>query len=281
MSRRELWDLISDAAAQAYEPREARAVTALLCESLFGMRFTDVVVEPGAPYPLSDQALLERVTRELAAGRPVQYIVGSAEFCGLDLALREGVLIPRPETGELVRWILSEKSSAKSLLDIGTGSGAIALALKAGLPGASVTAVDISPEALAIARENARRNKLQVEFLELNILSDFPTGTYDVIVSNPPYVTHSEKVLMAPNVLQYEPHQALFVEDDDPLIFYRAIAQKARQALVPGGSLYFEINEQFGPETAQLLKSLDYREVEVRKDLFEKPRMVRAKTPQA
>lgn len=279
MTRRQLWDKVLAAAARRYEPREARAVASLLCESLFGIRFTDVVIEPDAPYPLRDESLLERVLRETEQGRPVQYIIGHTVFCGLTLNVREGVLIPRPETEELVNWIVSETPGETSprILDIGTGSGAIALALAAQLPGARVTGLDVSPEALTIARENARFNRLDAGFIRTDILTDQPQGPYEVIVSNPPYVTRSEMRQMQQHVLDYEPHLALFVDDDDPLLFYRVIAAKGKALLTGSGSLYFEINEQFGPQTVQLLEQNGYRDIALLDDLFGKPRMIRAR----
>lgn len=282
MTRRELWDTLIRQASQGYEPREARAIAAKLCEALFGMRFTDVVIEPDAPCPSGEAGLLERVLRELDQGRPVQYIIGQTTFRGLTLRVREGVLIPRPETEELVGWITAETSAdaAPHILDIGTGSGAIALALASEMPAARVSALDVSPQALEIARENAGLNRLTTNFIQADILRDELSGPYDLIVSNPPYVTRSEAARMQQNVLRHEPHLALFVEDGDPLLFYRVIAQKAGTALAPGGSLYFEINEQFGPQTARLLETSGYREVELRNDLFGKPRMIRARKPQ-
>lgn len=221
MTRREIWDTVYGAAAAAYEPREARAVAALVCEDRLGLRFTDVIVEPDAPCPLRDD--LQRLAFEIGSYRPAQYIAGFCRFCGRKFSLEEGVLIPRPETEELVRTIVERHRSDSGLriLDIGTGSGCIAVTLAAELPDARVTAVDISDTALRIARRNAERHRQTVRFERRDILTGPPEGEFDLIVSNPPYVTESEKRQMSPNVLRYEPHRALFVPDDDPLLFYR------------------------------------------------------------
>ena len=234
MTRREIWDTVYGAAAAAYEPREARAVAALVCEDRLGLRFTDVIVEPDAPCPLRDD--LQRLAFEIGSYRPAQYIAGFCRFCGRKFSLEEGVLIPRPETEELVRTIVERHRSDSGLriLDIGTGSGCIAVTLAAELPDARVTAVDISDTALRIARRNAERLRQTVRFERRDILTGPPEGEFDLIVSNPPYVTESEKRQMSPNVLRYEPHRALFVPDDDPLLFYRAIAGLGRRLFAPG-----------------------------------------------
>ena len=205
MTRREIWDTVYGAAAAAYEPREARAVAALVCEDRLGLRFTDVIVEPDAPCPLRDD--LQRLAFEIGSYRPAQYIAGFCRFCGRKFSLEEGVLIPRPETEELVRTIVERHRSDSGLriLDIGTGSGCIAVTLAA------------------------------------------------------------------------EPHRALFVPDDDPLLFYRAIAGLGRRLFAPGGTVYFEINERFGTQTVELLENEGYREIVLSKDFFGKPRTVSAR----
>ena len=277
MTRREIWDTVYGAAAAAYEPREARAVAALVCEDRLGLRFTDVIVEPDAPCPLRDD--LQRLAFEIGSYRPAPYIAGFCRFCGRKFSLEEGVLIPRPETEELVRTIVERHRSDSGLriLDIGTGSGCIAVTLAAELPDARVTAVDISDTALRIARRNAERLRQTVRFERRDILTGPPEGEFDLIVSNPPYVTESEKRQMSPNVLRYEPHRALFVPDDDPLLFYRAIAGLGRRLFAPGGTVYFEINERFGTQTVELLENEGYREIVLSKDFFGKPRTVSAR----
>ena len=310
-TRRELWDTLHAAAASLYDGHEARAATALLCDELFKMRFTDVVVEPDAACPESTEIRMREIIRDIEEGRPIQYIIGRIEFYGRPFTVREGVLIPRPETEELVAWIIAEhtgpnptkrypagrnptqphrtahvlhESSGPAplrLLDIGTGSGCIAVSLAAELRHSEVTALDVSAEALAIAAENATFNHTAVAFLLHDILGpdlppEFAPGTFDVVVSNPPYVTDGERTLMRPNVLNHEPSLALFVPDNDPLKFYRAIAKHGQTLLRPGGALYFEINEQFGSEMLQMLHTEGYTGAELRRDIFDKERMVRA-----
>ena len=217
-TRRELWDMIHTAAVSRYKGHEARAVTALLCEELFAMRFTDVIIEPNAPCPEGLDSKIERVVQEVNAGRPVQYIVGYTEFGNLRFKVQEGVLIPRPETEELVEWIASEADAIKEathrhsgsqeplrILDIGTGSGCIAVSLAALLDNAEVVAIDLSEQALRMAAENARMNHTEITFIQHDILSDtlpevLASQSFDLIVSNPPYVTESERTQMQANV---------------------------------------------------------------------------------
>lgn len=278
MTRREIWDAVNRAAASVYDAREARAVAAFVCEGRLGLRFTDVIVEPDAPCPLREE--LASLTAEIRDRRPAQYIAGYAFFRNMKFAVREGVLIPRPETEELVGFIEAEHRAEEGLrvLDIGTGSGCIAVSLALALPRSRVTGIDVSDTALATASENARRLGAEVRFERFDILDDDGLqGPYDIVVSNPPYVTRSERAQMPPNVLRHEPHRALFVPDDDPLLFYRAIAEKGRTMLAPGGRLWFEINERFGPQTVRLLENEGYADVRLREDLFGKPRTVCAR----
>ncbi|MDD3108984.1 MAG: peptide chain release factor N(5)-glutamine methyltransferase [Alistipes sp.] len=276
MTRRELWNIVQEAASAVYDPQEARAFTAVVCEGRFGMRFTDVIVEPEAPYP--DREELPRVLCEIRDHRPAQYIVGYSWLLGHRIAVREGVLIPRPETEELVQRILDRYRTTEGLrvLDAGTGSGCIAVALAAGLPRASVLGVDVSPSALEVARSNGAAQGESLRFAQCDLLHEEPEGLFEVIVSNPPYVTRREQAQMAPNVLQYEPHRALFVEDDDPLLFYRTIARLGQRHLTSGGALWFEINEHFGAETQALLRAEGYVAIQVHRDLFQRERMVEA-----
>jgi len=211
---------------------------------------------------------------------PIQYIFGKCRFYGLELLLTDDVLIPRPETEELVHWVVTDFKNLPglSVLDIGTGSGCIAVSLKAGLTDSRVDAIDISPDALVVARQNSTRNKANVSFYEFDVLSEVPFGMarYDIIVSNPPYVTHAQKKQMQPNVLNYEPHLALFVSDEDPLLFYRSIAAFCQRHLNPGGALYLEINEDFGKATVDLLQAFNFTGIQLKKDLNGKFRMVKA-----
>lgn len=276
MTRRELWDKVYDAARSVYEEREARSYTAVVCEGRLGMRFTDVIVEPVAPCP--DHEELPQILAAIRDHCPAQYITGFAWFLDRKFAVREGVLIPRPETEELVRMITDRCRGRSGLrvLDVGTGSGCIAVTLAAEMKQAKVVAVDVSESALEVARENARRHRVSVDFVRCDMLQEGPSGHFDLIVSNPPYVTLQEKNEMRPNVLRYEPHRALFVPDDDPLVFYRAIAEYGCRSLNPGGMLWFELNERYGSEVASLLEQSGYSEVAVHDDMFGKQRMAEA-----
>ncbi|WP_418498760.1 peptide chain release factor N(5)-glutamine methyltransferase [Flagellimonas sp.] len=238
-----------------------------------------------------EQPLFEALT-QLKRERPLQYILGTAHFMDLELHVNEAVLIPRPETEELVQWILEEVGSRESevgsfshltILDIGTGSGCIAIALAKYLPDAKVYALDVSEKALEVARENARLNQVDITFLKNDILAPELEPEFelklDIIVSNPPYVRELEKEGMKNNVKDHEPSLALFVSDGDPLVFYSAIAQFGRTRLKEGGSLYLEINQYLGEETKALLKAHNFSEIELRKDIFGNDRMLKAIVP--
>lgn len=280
MTYQELWHRL----AKVYDEGEAKAVVRLVCEFCFGLTWTDIVCGGVSQLTASQQAGLEAVMQRLEEGEPVQYVLGQAEFCGRLFHVAPGVLIPRPETEELCRWVLSEHDARwpGRLLDIGTGSGCIACTLAAERPQAAVTAWDISPEALGIARENAVRHGVNVLFERVDVLH-IPVGSrhlqYDLIVSNPPYVCEREKAAMESRVTGHEPSLALFVPDDDPLRFYRAIADCARQALSPGGALYFEINPLYCQPLEQLLADRGFVVVESRHDQFGKIRFTKAVQP--
>jgi len=229
------------------------------------------------------------ILEDLKQQKPIQYILGETEFYGLQFNVNENVLIPRPETEELVDWIIkdskfkSQNSEPIKILDIGTGSGCIAISLAKHLPEAQVFAVDISESALKIAKENADRNGVEVEFIKANILESSlwedvalqQVDFFDIIVSNPPYVRELEKREIKPNVLDNEPHLALFVENDNPLIFYKAITDFAVDKLKSNGSLYFEINQYLGQETKQLLVDFEFNDIQLRKDLNGNDRMLK------
>ena len=243
-------------------------------------------------FPEIDRQILTAVG-EFAKFRPIQYITGKTEFYGLQFELTPDVLIPRPETEELVDWIIqnskfgnrkSEIGNQKSkinIIDIGTGSGCIAVALKANLPDADVRAIDVSEPALSVARRNAAKNSVKINFIQLDILTGdlkcFVDNSLDVIVSNPPYVTPSEKDEMQPNVLEYEPHCALFTPEDDPLIFFKRIAILGIKILKDGGKIFFEINERYHLEVANILKQHGFSEISPRKDINGKWRMISAR----
>ena len=219
---------------------------------------------------------------ELGKNRPIQYILGKTEFYGLSFGVTPDVLIPRPETEELVDWVTHkyDKNATLSIVDVGTGSGCIAVSLAVNFPNANVWAMDISEAALDVARQNALKNKVNVNFLQKDVLKDslvdLETGLQDIVVSNPPYVTLSEKRQMQPNVLEYEPHCALFSPCDDPLIFYRRIAAFGTKCLKKQGRIFFETNEVFSLEVADVLKQYGYWDIVSRKDINGKWRMVSA-----
>ena len=221
---------------------------------------------------ISQQECIERLLKD----EPFQYITGSCYFYDLDLFVSPATLIPRPETEELVyKVVQSHMSRSPKILDIGTGSGCIGLCLKKQISQASVSLLDVSPIALQIAQKNAQRHQLDVELIELDILSvDKLTDNYDIIVSNPPYIPNKEKSLMSDNVLAYEPHMALFVDDDDPLLFYRKIAEIGQQNLNNHGELYFESNEYNVNEVASMLNEMKYHNVDIHSDMQGKPRMI-------
>lgn len=223
----------------------------------------------------ADTDKLDKALARLAKGEPLQYVIGSTPFCGLTFRVDGRVLIPRPETAELVEWVAQDAAPGGSLLDVGTGSGCIAISLANRLPGWKVQGWDVSEGALEVARENSRLNGTQVEFCKADILNASSDNRFDVIVSNPPYVLDSEKEQMEDTVLEFEPHLALFVSDSDPLLFYKAIAELGHKFLNPGGRLYFEINPLKVEEMKDMLMSAGYRDVEVRSDIFGKPRMIK------
>ena len=279
VSSAELFRSCSKQLEGIYGAQEAGAISFLLLENLFSLSRTEILADKKLEIEEKKERLSHSIDR-LRHNEPIQYILGQTEFYGLPILVNPSVLIPRQETEELVQLIISEHENKKnsSILDIGTGSGCIAIALKKALPQSAVYAMDVSEQVLSMAKKNAELNKVEIQFLEKNILlpeTTLPETT--IIVSNPPYVLQSEKKEMKENVLAHEPHLALFVEDSDPLLFYRTIVEKAKKYLLKDGSLYFEINEQFGKETIKLLTDTGFTEVRSWKDLNRKDRMIRAK----
>ena len=279
MSYAELWRPLT----AVYDEREAQAVARLVLEEHFSLTMADVLTGQ-----MPDETAWAEIRQRLLTGEPVQYVLGWTEFGGIRFVVKPGVLIPRPETYELCQWIvgLEERGERReerecSILDVGTGSGCIACTLAAALPQAAVTAWDVSETALSVARENAKRTSVNVSFEQVDVLdtTSLPAVHWDVIVSNPPYVCEREKTSMERNVLDYEPHLALFVPDDDPLLFYRAIAQYAVEALRHGGKLYFEINPLYARETEQMLCTMGLVETETRLDQFGRERFVKTVRP--
>ena len=263
---------------EIYPPEEVKALSMLICCDMLGLDALDIYMGKDIILSECKQRELENIIFRLQKNEPIQYIRGVAEFCGRNFKVASGVLIPRPETAELVELIVEENSNARRLLDIGTGSGCIAISLDKKLPDAEVEAWDISEEALAIARKNNEELDAQVTFRRQDVFSaDGIQGTsYDIIVSNPPYVTETEKTEMEANVLDWEPELALFVPDEDPLRFYRRIAELGRELLRPGGKLYFEINQAYGQDMIRMIEMNQYRDVRVIKDIFGKDRIVTA-----
>ena len=292
MTYEELWHRLTP----LYEPGEAKAIVRLLLDERYGLSWADVLGGKVTELSANDQTELKKIMLRLEKGEPIQYIIGVADFCGRQFHVEPGVLIPRPETAELCQLILATEShgqtrniceipchSDTNILDIGTGSGCIAITLALELPEAKVTAWDISDEALRIASENAKRLGASVTFEHRDVLSisltshlSPLTSHYDLIVSNPPYICRREADGMAQNVLDYEPHLALFVPDDDPLLFYRAIAQYATKALKPQGALFFEINPLYVSSLTHLLSTMSCYDIKTLPDQFGKLRFLKA-----
>ena len=260
-----------------FQAGEITALTRIIATELLGVSQMAFYLKDDITLTAEQQTLFDNAIERLKKQEPIQYILGYSDFCGLKFKVTPATLIPRPETSELVEWIVSESTGNGSILDIGTGSGCIAISLAHRLPQSKVTAWDISNDALDVAADNSKANGCAVAFEEVDILAYKPTGElFDIIVSNPPYIKENEKAAMHSNVLDWEPHTALFVPDNDPLLFYRAIAIKGLSLLRPGGKLYFEINRAHGQETVEMLKSLGYTGIELRKDFAENDRMIRA-----
>ncbi len=258
----------------------------ILTEFLHNLKRIDVSLNPGFEVSETDLEKWQTIISELKTEKPIQYITGEAWFYGLRFGVNENTLIPRPETEELVEWIIEsqklqvenltpKKSKNLTILDIGTGSGCIPIVLKKEIPNTDVSAIDISEKALEMARKNALDNQVEVKFLYKNILETASLyKKYDIIVSNPPYVRNIEKQEIKRNVLEYEPHLALFVDDTDALLFYRKISQLVLKSLAPNGKLFLEINQYLGKETVELLEQIGFKNIELRKDLKGNDRMI-------
>lgn len=277
MKLKEAIEQLRNGLAGVAEPQEVQAMIRIICEDIFNYDQVDVALRQESELPDFAQERITDIISRLRRHEPLQYIVGSARFHGHRFKVTPAVLIPRPETEQLIDMIVDENpASDLRVLDMGTGSGCIAISLARALKFAQVDALDVSRDALAVARENAALLKVKVRFFESDMLSPQPPARYDIIVSNPPYVCWSERESMERNVLDYEPGQALFVPDNDPLLFYKAIAAYAAQSLERGGRLYLEINQRFGNEVKRLLEGNGFDEVRIIEDSYGKTRFAAA-----
>ena len=273
---REVAHLLTD----VFPSQEIQSLQRLIFEKKLGLPLHRIYLNPTLPIISEDAEMIFNIVSLLKLQKPIQYILGEADFFGLIFKVSPDVLIPRQETEELVDWVLKTSNTENpSILDIGTGSGCIAISLAVNIKNAKVTAIDISTGALDIAKSNAQTNNVFIDFLRVDILEQTIISLnhpFDIIVSNPPYVRYSEKALMNANVLEHEPHSALFVSNADPLLFYRAIAQRSKELLNNNGSVFCEINEALGNETYQLFIQHGFCEVQLKKDLNGKDRMLKA-----
>ncbi|MBL0049565.1 MAG: peptide chain release factor N(5)-glutamine methyltransferase [Bacteroidetes bacterium] len=288
----EVKELFMDSLFPLYDREEVKNFCFLTCEKFLNFSRIDLRQKSAMEIQVDLAKKFTTVVEELMQHKPIQYILGETEFYGLIFLVDENVLIPRQETEELVDWILNQNKSvdAKSparkpslirILDIGTGSGCIPIALKKNMQSAQVFALDVSEKALHQAQTNARLNDVSIEFIRQDILNidvsiDALATAFDVMISNPPYIRNSESRLMHKNVLEYEPHLALFVPDENPLLFYEAIATFAKKTLRLNGQIYFEINEALGGDVIKLLANKGFKQIELRKDLNGKDRMIKA-----
>ena len=264
-----------------YDAYEAESFFYLILEDKNKLRQIDLALNHELTFSELDFVVWDSLLAQLKKEVPIQYLLGKTNFYGLDFEVNENVLIPRPETEELVEWVINENSKTDQskkikILDIGTGSGCIAISLAKNIPNAEVYGIDVSKKAIETAKRNAVNNKAEVTFMLQNILeTEALKCNFDIIVSNPPYVRNLEKEEIKKNVLDYEPHLALFVEDNDALVFYRKIAILAQQNLSENGQLYFEINQYLGDETKDLLEKMNFKNIELRRDIYDNDRMMK------
>ena len=278
MNYEELWHRLTP----LYDSGEAKAIVRWVLDARFSLSMTDILCGKVTELSSNDQMELEKIIIRLEKAEPVQYVLGTAEFCGRQFQVAPGVLIPRPETAELCEYILSSHPAGGNILDIGTGSGCIAITHALEIPETTVTAWDISDDALRIATENANALGATIHFEQCDALNFSPSAfhlsrTWDLIVSNPPYIQPSERDGMDKNVLDYEPEIALFATEDNPIIFYQRIGDYAIRSLNPGGELYFELNPLTADAVVSYLKGIGFQEIETRQDQFGKQRFLKAK----
>lgn len=262
-----------------YDLGEVESFFYLILENRQKLKRVDLALNPNLAFSLIEIEVWDAILEQLKQEIPIQYILGTTSFYGLDFEVNHNVLIPRPETEELVDWIIKDSialdTAGLKILDIGTGSGCIAISLSQNIENATVFALDVSENALVVAKKNAENNKADIHFMQRDILETDDLGMqFDIIVSNPPYVRDLEKAEIKKNVLDYEPHLALFVTDNDPLLFYRKIAALAKKNLSQNGKLYFEINQYLGNEMVSLLGGLGFEKIELRKDIYGNDRMI-------
>ncbi|WP_163401145.1 peptide chain release factor N(5)-glutamine methyltransferase [Flavobacterium fluviatile] len=264
-----------------YDAYEAESFFYLILENKHKLRKIDLALNHELAFSYADLAVWDAFLNDLKKEVPIQYLLGKTSFYGLDFEVNENVLIPRPETEELVEWIINEnkitdKTKKLKILDIGTGSGCIAISLAKNLPNAEVYAMDVSKKAIEMAKRNAGYNNVKITFILKSVLElEMLKSNFDIIVSNPPYVRHLEKQEIRKNVLDYEPHLALFVDDNNALVFYRKIAELAQKNLLQKGQLYFEINQYLGKEMTELLEKMNFKNIELRKDIYDNDRMMK------
>lgn len=263
---------------QYYQSSEAETMTFWLLEKLYQVSQTDILMNKKVAESENLIKQKNEYLERLKHYEPIQYVLGECYFCNRKFEVNASVLIPRPETEELVNYIYEQHQddTPQKFLDVGTGSGCIAISLALNFPSAKVTAIDISEKALETAQKNAYNLKARVDFIKTDVLKWWPEDMWDIIVSNPPYIKEEEKNSMRKNVLDYEPHLALFVENNNPLVFYKAIAQIAQKSLNDNGFLYFEINEVLGQETVAELEKMNFINIELIKDFYGKNRFVKA-----
>lgn len=263
-----------------YPPQEIQSIIGLVMETYLKISKVEISLKRHDEVHEALQSVLMDILKELETGKPVQYIIGDTSFYDMNISVNPDVLIPRQETEELVQWIVTDArhvSEKFRILDIGTGSGCIAIALANELKDARISACDIFRKALDLAKENAKRNDVQVNFFKMNVLKqNLLADQFDIIVSNPPYIPNSEKMRMHRNVLEHEPISALFVPDKEPLLFYEAIAGFSLNHLSQNGTLYLEIHEKYGKEVVHLLKKASFSNIQLKKDINGKDRMVKA-----
>ncbi|MBC8756133.1 peptide chain release factor N(5)-glutamine methyltransferase [Kordia sp. YSTF-M3] len=288
MKLKDIQEIFHKELDEIYGKDEVNSFFFMLTEAFFGLERFSLAIDPEIVITKTQETLIFAALSELKLEKPIQHILGKTHFFGLEFKVNEHTLIPRPETEELVQWMLDDLKVEKlpnkiiQILDIGTGSGCIPIALKKNLPNAVISALDISENALKVAKENAKSNEVEIQFVQANVLTleklnlfEEENILFDIIISNPPYVRNLEKEAMHKNVLEYEPDSALFVDDHDALVFYDKIANLAKAHLKPSGKLYFEINQYLGKEMIDLLQKKQFKNIELRKDMFGVDRMTK------